>query len=50
MNESHFEFRVGVFVLIGVTLLALLILNFSKGATLSTPPTSCTSACPTPPA
>ena len=35
MNEnSGIQFKVGVFVFVGVSLLALLILNFSKGTTL----------------
>jgi phospholipid/cholesterol/gamma-HCH transport system substrate-binding protein len=34
MNESRFASRVGVFVGIGLVLIALLVLNFSKGVTL----------------
>jgi phospholipid/cholesterol/gamma-HCH transport system substrate-binding protein len=34
MNESRYEYKVGLFVVIGISLLALLILNFSKGVTL----------------
>jgi phospholipid/cholesterol/gamma-HCH transport system substrate-binding protein len=34
MNDSRFEFKVGLFVFVGVALIALLILNFSKGITL----------------
>ena len=34
MNDSRIEFKVGVFVFVGVALLALLILNFTKGNTL----------------
>jgi ABC-type transporter Mla subunit MlaD len=34
MNKSRFEFKVGLFVFVGVALIALLILNFSKGITL----------------
>ena len=34
MNDSRFEFKVGLFVFVGVVLIALLILNFSKGFTL----------------
>ena len=37
MNESRFEFKVGLFVVVGLTLIALLILNFSKGLTLFNP-------------
>jgi ABC-type transporter Mla subunit MlaD len=37
MNDSGFEFKVGVFVFVGVALVALLILNFSKGITLLNP-------------
>jgi phospholipid/cholesterol/gamma-HCH transport system substrate-binding protein len=33
MNNSRFEFKVGLFVCVGVALAALLILNFSKGIT-----------------
>lgn len=34
MNNSRFELKVGLFVVVGVALIALLILNFSKGFTL----------------
>jgi phospholipid/cholesterol/gamma-HCH transport system substrate-binding protein len=34
MNDSRFEYKVGLFVIVGAALLALLILNFSKGNTL----------------
>jgi phospholipid/cholesterol/gamma-HCH transport system substrate-binding protein len=34
MNNSRLELKVGVFVVVGVALVALLILNFSKGITL----------------
>lgn len=34
MNDSRIAFKVGVFVFVGAALIALLILNFSKGATL----------------
>jgi phospholipid/cholesterol/gamma-HCH transport system substrate-binding protein len=34
MNDSRFEFKVGLFVLAGLALAALLVLNFSKGITL----------------
>jgi phospholipid/cholesterol/gamma-HCH transport system substrate-binding protein len=34
MNDSRFGFKVGLFVFVGMILLALLILNFSKGNTL----------------
>jgi len=34
MNDSRFEWKVGLFVFGGVILLALLILNFSRGVTL----------------
>jgi len=34
MNESRYEYMVGLFVVIGLALLALLILNFSQGVTL----------------
>ena len=34
MNDSRTAFKVGVFVFVGAALIALLILNFSKGATL----------------
>ncbi|HZM04887.1 MAG TPA: MlaD family protein [Candidatus Saccharimonadales bacterium] len=37
MNESRFEFKVGLFVFVGLALIALLILNFSKGVTLFNP-------------
>ena len=37
MNDSRFEFKVGLFVFAGVVLIALLILNFSKGITLFNP-------------
>jgi ABC-type transporter Mla subunit MlaD len=37
MNDSRFEFKVGLFVFAGVALIALLILNFSKGITLFNP-------------
>jgi ABC-type transporter Mla subunit MlaD len=37
MNNSRFEFKVGLFVFVGVALIALLILNFSKGITLFNP-------------
>src|SRR5271157_1057078 len=37
MNDSRFEFKVGLFVFVGVALIALLILNFSKGITLFNP-------------
>jgi phospholipid/cholesterol/gamma-HCH transport system substrate-binding protein len=37
MNDSRFAFKVGLFVVVGVALIALLILNFSKGATLFNP-------------
>jgi phospholipid/cholesterol/gamma-HCH transport system substrate-binding protein len=37
MNQTRFEWKVGVFVVAGLTLLALLILNFSKGVTLFQP-------------
>ena len=37
MNNSRFEFKVGLFVFMGVALIALLILNFSKGITLFNP-------------
>ncbi len=37
MNDSRFEFKVGLFVFMGVALIALLILNFSKGITLFNP-------------
>jgi phospholipid/cholesterol/gamma-HCH transport system substrate-binding protein len=33
MNDSKLEFKVGVFVFLGVTLVALLILSFTKGNT-----------------
>jgi phospholipid/cholesterol/gamma-HCH transport system substrate-binding protein len=36
MNNSRFEYKVGLFVFVGVALVALLILNFSKGVTLFT--------------
>src|SRR2546422_734097 len=32
-NKSHLEWRVGLFVLIGLGLLAVLLLQFSKGTT-----------------
>src|ERR1035441_8898060 len=34
MNDSRFGLKVGLFVSVGIVLLALLILNFSKGSTL----------------
>ena len=34
MNDSRFEWKVGLFVAVGLALAALLILNFSKGITL----------------
>jgi phospholipid/cholesterol/gamma-HCH transport system substrate-binding protein len=37
MNDSRIEYKVGLFVVVGVGLLALLILNFSKGITLFNP-------------
>lgn len=37
MNDSRFAFKVGLFVVVGVALIALLILNFSKGMTLFNP-------------
>ena len=37
MNNPRFEFKVGLFVFMGVALIALLILNFSKGITLFNP-------------
>ena len=37
MNDSHFEWKVGLFVALGLALAALLILNFSKGITLFKP-------------
>ena len=37
MNDSRFEFKVGLFVFAGAALIALLILNFSKGITLFNP-------------
>ncbi len=37
MNDSRFEFKVGLFVFVGVALTALLILNFSKGITFFNP-------------
>jgi phospholipid/cholesterol/gamma-HCH transport system substrate-binding protein len=36
MNDSRFEFKVGLFVAIGLALVALLVLNFTKGVTLFT--------------
>src|SRR3984957_3430064 len=33
MNDSRFQFKVGLFVVVGLALVALLILNFSKGIT-----------------
>jgi phospholipid/cholesterol/gamma-HCH transport system substrate-binding protein len=37
MNDSRFEFKVGLFVFVGIALTALLILNFSKGITIFNP-------------
>jgi len=37
MNDSRFGFTVGLFVFVGVALLALLILSFSSGVTLGKP-------------
>lgn len=37
MNDSRFEWKVGLFVFGGVALLALLILNFSRGVTMFNP-------------
>jgi phospholipid/cholesterol/gamma-HCH transport system substrate-binding protein len=34
MNDSHIEYKVGLFVAVGLALVALLILNFSRGITL----------------
>jgi len=34
MNDSRFEWKVGLFVFVGLALAALLILNFSRGVTL----------------
>lgn len=37
MNDSRFETKVGLFVIVGLALSALLILNFSKGLTFGRP-------------
>jgi phospholipid/cholesterol/gamma-HCH transport system substrate-binding protein len=37
MNDSGFQYKVGLFVVVGVGLLALLVLNFSKGFTFLNP-------------
>ena len=34
MNDTRFEMKVGLFVFFGLALMALLVLNFSKGITL----------------
>src|SRR5258706_5377611 len=37
MNKSRLEWKVGLFVIIGLTLLGALLLQFSKGTTLFKP-------------
>lgn len=37
MNDSRFQLKVGLFVVVGLALMALLVLNFTKGVTLFNP-------------